>query len=150
MKQNRLYFITSSGGRASRRPGDETKKHVLQAEQSDTEELWTSSVPVTGLCPGFFPCCGPGIISRRIIQRLWLTVRLVARFYVIVRSSFSRERKKSVTCNLGGRNLQEHEGLGAEGGYIIDCLLCAVCRNLSDILSSWKYFSVCMCSFSIL
>jgi hypothetical protein len=27
-----LYFITSSGDRASRCPEDETKKHVLEAE----------------------------------------------------------------------------------------------------------------------
>jgi hypothetical protein len=55
-----VYYFPNSGYGASRRFEAELEKHLLQAEKPDIGELRTSSFPVTGLCPGVFPCSGPG------------------------------------------------------------------------------------------
>jgi len=62
-------------------------------------------------------------------------------------SFYSKERKTPILCRLDGQNLEDYEDLRAEGDWIIDCLLCAICPNAPDILSSWKCFLVAICLF---
>jgi hypothetical protein len=60
----------------------------------------------------------------------------IAGFCVIMCSSFSRDRKTPILCRLDGQNLEDYEGFDLN----TDCLLCPICRNAPDILSSWKCF----------
>jgi hypothetical protein len=52
--------VFDSGDGSSRRPDAELEENLLEAGEPDFGELQSSCFPVTGLCPGVFPCRGPG------------------------------------------------------------------------------------------
>lgn len=60
VNQNTVYYIPNSGDRNTKWPKTELEKNLHEAQKPDLGELWPSCIPVSGVCPGILPCCGPG------------------------------------------------------------------------------------------